>query len=70
MPGVNNKYLTEDEALEMYDEMLDESGPVTVAGINFSVSVALLGLDSIAYKEGFSQYVDSLIENGYIVEGY
>lgn len=62
--------ITEEQALEMYDEMLDEGGPVIISGIKFSPSVALLGLDPIAYKEGFSQYIDSLIESGYTVEGY
>jgi len=69
MPGTKI-FLTEDEAISLYDEMIDEGGPIVVQGINFVPSIALRRLDPIAYREGFNQYVDFLIEAGYEVEGY
>jgi len=70
MPGIKT-LITEFEALRLYDDMLDDSNEtVTVAGSQFSPSCVLRSLDPIAYREGFSQYVDFLIEGGYEVEGY
>ena len=67
---VNYTFLTEDEAIDLYDEMIDEGGPVTVAGIDFVPSRALKLLDPIAYRTGFSDYADMLIQDGYEIEGY
>lgn len=50
---------------EMYDEMLDESGPVRIAGLEYDVSTALYAVDPIAYRVGFSDYVSSLIDDGW-----
>lgn len=69
MPGIKT-FITEDEALKMFDDMIDEGGPVTVMGINFTPSRVLTDLDPIAYREGFNQYVDSLMDSGYEVEGF
>lgn len=69
MPGTKT-FLTEDEAISLYDEMIDEGGPVTVAGIDFVASRALRLLDPIAYRVGFSDYADALIQDGFEIEGY
>ena len=63
-------FITEEEAEAMYDSMIDEGGPVTVAGIDFVPSRALKLLDPIAYRTGFSDYADMLIQDGYEIEGY
>jgi hypothetical protein len=51
---------TMEEALEMYEQMLDESGPVIVGGIEFSPSAILKEMDPIAYDVGFNDYMNSM----------
>jgi hypothetical protein len=51
---------TMEEAYERFDEMLDESGPVIVGGIEFSPSAILKEMDPIAYDVGFNDYMDSM----------
>jgi hypothetical protein len=50
---------TMEEAYERFDDMLDESGPVVIAGIEFSPSAILKEMDPIAYDVNFSDYMDS-----------
>jgi len=61
--------LSQSDASEMYDEILDQDGPVTVAGIQFDPSRILREMDPIAYDVGFSDFVSSLEEDGVYVEG-
>lgn len=52
--------LTEYDALEQYDEFLDEVyGTVTIAGMEYQTSRALKELDPIAYRTGFNDWCDS-----------
>jgi predicted nucleic acid-binding Zn-ribbon protein len=48
-----------DDYIYKYDSLLDESGPVTVAGLGFYPSRILGELDPIAYRCGLNDYVDS-----------
>ena len=48
-----------DEYLDEYDSLLDEAGPVTVAGLEFYPSQILGKLDPIAYRCGLNDYVDA-----------
>ena len=50
---------TMEEALELYEQMLDESGPVIVGGIEFSPSAILKEMDPIAYDTGFNDYMNA-----------
>lgn len=62
--------LTEEQAYEMFDEMLNEVyGGQTVAGIEIDPAEALKRIDPIAYRVSFHDYVDS-ISDEYEVEGY
>jgi hypothetical protein len=45
-----------------YENYLNEEGDIFIAGLNFSPSEVLKKCDSIAYNEGFSNWVDSLPE--------
>jgi hypothetical protein len=55
----------------MYDEMLDEvCGVVEVAGMSYDTSRLLKNADPIAYQVGMHDYADSLMSDGYRVEGY
>ena len=59
------------EAMEMYDEMLDDcEGPVTLCGMTYSASQVLREVDPVAYRCGFNDYVDSLTEDDIFVEGH
>ena len=59
----NGDELTDEQLHERYDDMLDEVYPdLTIAGMEFSTSNALKELDPIAYRVGFSDWVDSEID--------
>ena len=45
----------------LYDSMLDEQGPVTIAGLDYDVSNALKSVDEIAYRTGKNDFIDSLV---------
>jgi len=61
--------LTKDQLINDYDELLDSEGTVTVAGCEFYPSKILKELDPIAYRTGFSDYLDSLMQDGTYIEG-
>ena len=46
-------------AYNQFDDMLDESGPVVIAGIEFSPSAILKEMDPIAYDTNFNDYMDA-----------
>lgn len=63
--------LTEAEALDNYDEMIDDTNrEVEVLGCSYSPSYVLKNIDETAYRCGFSDYCDSLLDNHQLVEGY
>jgi hypothetical protein len=43
-----------------YAELIDEQGPVIVAGLEFTASRILREVDPVAYRCGLVDYVDSL----------
>ena len=55
-------------ASEMFDEVLDCEGPVTIAGLQFYPSVILRECDPVAYRCYLNDYVSSLEEDGWEVE--
>ena len=62
--------ITEHEAHEMYDEMLDDChDDVKICGMTYATSRALKDVDPIAYRCGFSDYTASLEERKIFVEG-
>jgi len=65
-----SRLITEAEALEMYEEMLDDcEGPVELCGMTYSASYVLQEIDPTAYRCGFNDYVDSLTDDDIFVEG-
>lgn len=55
-----SKYITESDATEQYNQMLDEIyGEITVAGITWDASRVLAELDPIAYEVGMNDWLDS-----------
>ena len=65
-----SRLITEAEALEMYEEMLDDcEGLVELCGMTYSASYVLREVDPVAYRCGFNDYVDSLTDDDIFVEG-
>ena len=64
--------MTERQARESYDEMLDECYPEVVLGYStFSPSDILRTMDPTCYEMGFTEYVDNAAEDeSFLVEGY
>ena len=64
--------ITEYEATERYNEMLNECYPLAeVAGYTYTVSHSLKMVDPIAYRTGLADYIDSMSkDDGTTVEGY
>lgn len=62
--------IKDEEALEMYDDMLNEQGLVIIGSLSLYPSDILKELDEIAYNVGFSEFVDYLHQDGYKVEGF
>jgi len=50
----------ESDLRERYNEMLDEEGPVTIAGLEYDVSRVLEEVDPIAYRCGMLDYQNAL----------
>lgn len=53
-------FTTISESVAAYDDMLNEGGPVEIAGYEFNTADALNELDPTAYKCGWIDYMDSL----------
>jgi hypothetical protein len=49
-----------EQAYDAYNQMLDESGPVIIAGLEFYPSDILKEMDPIAYRTSFNDYMDSI----------
>lgn len=49
-----------DDLTERYDDMLDEMGPVEIAGQEYSVPFAFKSVDPVAYRCGLSDYQSAL----------
>lgn len=52
--------LDPDDFIDQYEEMLNEEGPVKVAGLTFEASQIIKELDPTAYRCGLNDFVDSL----------
>ena len=52
--------MNENAAYNRFDDMLNESGPVIVAGLEFNPSDILKEMDPIAYRNYFEDYMDSI----------
>lgn len=61
--------ISEEEAEERYDDWLDCEGTVKVGGLEFYPSNILEKCDPIAYRCGFSDFTDVLLDDHILVEG-
>ena len=62
--------LTEGQLIEMYEEALNEGEEIRIGTLTYLPAEVLKAVDPIAYRTGLSDYADSLIRDGYQVEGY
>lgn len=62
--------ITEEQATEMYNDLLDELYPVQIGTLSYPGSWAFEQLDPIAYNVGFNDYIDTLAEDYDISEFY
>ena len=62
--------ISEHEAHEMYDEMLDDHEGFRVGGVFREYSHVLKSVDPIMYRCGFNDYVSELEQDHIYVEGY
>jgi hypothetical protein len=62
--------ISEREAEDRYDEMLDSEGMCNAGGIEFYPSTVLKQCDPIAYNCGFSDFTDYLLDDHILVEGF
>lgn len=60
--------ISEHELKRAYRDMIDECHPIIKIGhATFYASSVLYDCDRVAYSMGLSEYVDSLIEEGYVI---
>lgn len=52
--------ITEYQAREQFDEMLNEEGTVTICGVTFDRAQILQDMDPIAYDQEFANYCDAM----------
>lgn len=50
--------MTESEAYQMYDDFIDESGPIVIMGLEFDPSRVLKEIDPTAYRVYFNDFMD------------
>lgn len=62
--------ISEAEAVERYEDILDCDGPVSIGSLSYAASHVLRRVDPTAYECGFLDFVDSLSEDGIYVEGH
>lgn len=51
--------LDDTELYDRYDNALDDDGPVTIAGLKLYPSAILKATDPIAYRTGYSDWLDA-----------
>jgi hypothetical protein len=62
---------SESNARRSYDELLDDVYPTVKLGYSeFYPSEVMRQMDPTAYEEGFTEYCDTMADDGYYVEGY
>jgi len=63
--------ITEQQLIEMHDEMLDDvCGLVEIGNLQYEPARVLKEVDPTAYRISLAEYADSLMEDGEEVEGY
>lgn len=59
----------EESLMAMYDDMIDETtGEVVIGSLTYAASRVLREVDPIAYRVGFSEWLDGAIVDGVVTE--
>lgn len=58
---INEMEEQDDEWTDLYEETLDTDGDVTIGNLSYSPSEVLKQVDSIAYREGYNNWIDEYI---------
>lgn len=66
----DGQVISEDAAEEMFREALDEQGPIRIGECDYDVSRVLEAVDPIAYRCGLNDFIDVLVQDGTVVEGW
>lgn len=68
---MEKQVFTEQEAIGYYDDSLDSSFDFfSIGGLHYSASQVFKAVDPIAYRLDFHSFVDSLVHDGILVEGF
>lgn len=68
--GRELEYLTQSELEEQFEEMLNESlDPVQFGALQYDAGTVFKQIDPVAFREDMNNYADSLLEDGYVIEG-
>ena len=54
---------TATKIVEMYEESLNEQGPISIGTLEYDPAFVLKEVDPIAYREGLLDYANSLAED-------
>jgi len=66
---MKRKFLTEEQAIELYNETLNEQ-EIKTGNMSYLPSYILEKVDPIAYNVGMNEFFDYLSQEGYIIENY
>lgn len=55
--------LDEDDLKLAFDEFIDEDNDVTICGLEYSAAKTLAVIDPVAYRTGFTDWVDDFIRS-------
>lgn len=62
--------ISQTDLIRMFNDALDEQGIIKIGYLEYLPSKVLKEVDPTAYRCGLGDYADSLLQDGYIVEGY
>lgn len=62
--------ISQSDLIRMFNDLLDEQGVIKIGNLEYLPSKVLKEVDPTAYRCELADYADSLLSDGYIVEGY
>ena len=64
----SEEIVEEDMLQEEFDDFLDDEYEVTICGVSLCASEILKNMDEIAYREGFRDWIDMLVDDERLTE--
>ncbi len=53
------KYISERDARRLFDDLLDEQGPIMIGTLRYDPSYVLKNVDEVAYRCGLNDWLDA-----------